>query len=269
MTDPRSHRPFPHSPRPRHILDRRAFLGGLTAGALGAAFSGSAAAQSLFDNAKDLLKGTLGGDGGATGGLAESEIADGLREALRIGSDLVVEQLGATDGFNLDPVAHIPLPEDLRTAQGYLKKVGLGALGDEVELKMNRAAETAMEDSGEIVVSAIEAMTLEDARGILEGPDDAATQYLARVAGDDIRARIKPVVDSALSEVGAINAVDTMLSSYRSIPFVPDVKGDLSAHATDGAFSGLFHYIAVEEKAIRENPTKRTTDLLKRVFSRA
>lgn len=242
-------------------------LGLLATGALGIA-PRPVAAQSLLDGAKDLLQGTIGGQGGgAASGLAESEIADGLREALRVGSELVVDNLGATNGFNLDPVAHIPLPDELKTAQGYLKKVGLGSLGEEVELKMNRAAEEAMDGSGKVVVSAIQAMTLEDARGILEGPDDAATQYLMRVSGNDIRDKIRPIVDGALSEVGAVNAVDTMLSSYKTIPFVPDVKGDLTNHATEGAFEGLFHYIAVEEKAIRDNPAARTTDLLKRVFA--
>lgn len=263
----KSHMPKARVPS-RFQPNRRAVCLGLLAGGVAGATSTPALAQSLLDGAKDLLQGTLGGQaGGAASGLAESEIADGLREALRLGSELVVDNLGATDGFNLDPVAHIPLPEELKTAQGYLEKVGFGSLGDEVELKMNRAAEEAMDGSGKIVVSAVQAMTLDDARGILEGPDDAATQYLMRVSGDDIRAKIRPIVDGALSEVGAVSAVDSMLSRYQAIPFVPDVKGDLTNHATEGAFDGLFHYIAVEEKAIRENPAARTTDLLKRVFS--
>ncbi len=232
----------------------------------------SGQAQSLLDNAKSLLKNSLGNNGSTNGtslgGLSTTEITDGLKEALRIGSELVVDTLGAENGFNADPVAHIPLPDELQSAQKLLAKVGLGSLGEEVELKMNRAAETAMEDSGEVLVNAIQAMTVEDAKGILDGPDDAATQYLSRVSGADIRDRIRPIVDQALQDVGAVSALDRMMASYKKLPFVPDVKGDLTEHATEKAYEGLIHYIAQEEAAIRENPAKRTTDLLQKVFAK-
>lgn len=229
----------------------------------------NAGADSLLDNAKSLLNQSLGGSsaGSTAAGLSGSEIAEGLKQALEVGSKLIVDNLGSVDGFNADPVAHIPLPAELQKAQKLLSKVGLGSLGDEVELKMNRAAEAAMDESGEVVLNAIQAMTLDDAKGILQGPDDAATQYLMRVGGDDIKARIRPIVDRALAEVGAVDALDRMMEGYDTLPFVPDVKGDLTEHATQKAFDGLFHYIAVEEASIRENPAKRTTDLLQRVFA--
>lgn len=248
-------------------LSGAAIVGG---GLLGTALhAGPAAAGSLFDNAKSILNQTLSGDGGSTAGavLGTDEIAAGLKEALAVGSELVVDNLGAVDGFNTDPVAHIPLPEELQTARDLMAKIGLGSLGDEVELKMNRAAEAAMDESGEVVMNAIQAMTLDDARGILEGPDDAATQYLMRVGGDDIQSRIRPIVEQSLAEVGALSALDAMMDGYKTLPFVPDVKGDLTDHATQKAYEGLFHYIAQEEAAIRENPTKRTTELLQRVFA--
>lgn len=224
-------------------------------------------AKSFLDSAKDLLNQSSGGSGDSGSGLASGEIADGLRQALTIGTQLVADNLGAVNGFNTDPTVHIPLPDQLQAAQDMMKKVGMGSIGEEVELKMNRAAESAMQESGEIVVNAVQAMTLDDAKGILNGPDDAATQYLMKVSGADIRAKIRPVVDQALSEVGAVSALDSMMSSYGNIPFAPNVKADLTEHATEKAFEGLFHYIAEEEAAIRENPTKRTTELLQKVFS--
>ena len=228
-------------------------------------------ASGLLDSAKSLLNQKLNpGESSApdASGLSSSEIIDGLKEALRVGSERVVDTLGAKDGFNTDPVAHIPLPDELKTVQELLSKVGMGGLGDEVELKMNRAAESAMEDSGEIVINAIQSMSIDDAKGILQGPDDAATQYLARISGDDIKAKIRPIVDQALTEVGAVAALDTMMARYKKIPFVPDVKGDLTTHATEKAYEGLFHYVAQEEAAIRENPAKRTTEILQKVFSK-
>ena len=224
--------------------------------------------SSLFGTAKSLLNKATGSESGAgTSALAGSEIADGLREALRVGSELVADQLGAVDGFNGDSAVHIPLPDSLKTAQSMLAKVGMGSLGEEVELKMNRAAESAMEDSGDILVKAIQAMTIEDAKSVLDGPDDAATQYLMKASGDDIRNKIRPIVDQALTEVGAVAALDRMMAQYKSLPFVPDVKSNLTEHATEKAYNGLFHYIAQEEAAIRENPAKRTTELLQKVFA--
>lgn len=226
-------------------------------------------AQSFLDGAKDFLnQGLGGGEEGASGaaGLTGAEIERGLREALAVGSRRVVAALGAPDGFNADPVAHIPLPDSLKRVQSMLQKVGLGAMGEEVELKMNRAAEAAMDESGEVLVSAIRQMTLEDARGILNGPEDAATQYLHRAAGGDIKDRIRPIVDRTLSEVGALAAADRMIGEYDKLPFVPDVKADLTQHATQKAYEGLFHYIAEEEAAIRADPAARTTDILRRVF---
>ena len=224
--------------------------------------------NSLFGAAKSLLNKATGSDSeSGTSALAGSEIADGLREALRVGSELVADQLGAVDGFNGDSAVHIPLPDSLKTAQSMLSKVGMGSLGEEVELKMNRAAESAMEDSGDILVNAIQAMTIEDAKSVLDGPDDAATQYLMKVSGDDIRNKIRPIVDQALTEVGAVAALDKMMAQYISLPFVPDVKSNLTEHATEKAYDGLFHYIAQEEAAIRENPAKRTTELLQKVFA--
>lgn len=238
----------------------------LTAAAL---FSAPASAAGLFDKAKDLLQsGTSGGSGSAASSvLSSAEISDGLKEALRVGAKAVTSDLGTTDGFFKDPVAFIPLPDSLKKARDLMKPLGLSSLGDEVELRMNRGAEAAMPAAKEVLVNAISNMTLEDAKGILNGPDDAATQYLQRVGGSDIESRLRPIIDETLREVGAIQALDSMMGKYKNIPFAPDVTASLTDHATDAAMGGLFHYIAQEEAAIRENPAKRTTDLLQKVFA--
>lgn len=228
-----------------------------------------ASATGLFDKAKNLLQsGTSGGSGDTAAALlSSSEISDGLREALRVGAEHVTADLGATDGFFKDPVAFIPLPDSLKKARDLMKPLGLSSLGDEVELRMNRGAEAAMPAAKEVLVNAISNMTLEDAKGILNGPNDAATQYLQRVGGADIESRLRPIMDRTLKEVGAVQAMDQMLGKYKNIPFAPNVTASLTDHATEAAMSGLFHYIAQEEAAIRENPAKRTTDLLQKVFA--
>jgi hypothetical protein len=109
-------------------------------------------------------------------------------------------------------------------------------------------------------------MTLDDAKRIYDGPDDAATQYFKKVASGDLAGVVKPVIDQALTEVGAIAAYDNMMGEYTKFPLVPDVKANLSDHTVTLALQGLFHYLAKEEEAIRNNPAKRTTEILSKVF---
>lgn len=248
---------------------------GFIASALAAAITlgiGTADA-SFLDKLKSTVDSVTSGSGGSTGdatsqALGTDQIIAGLKEALRVGAENVVSQVGAAGGFNADPAIHIPLPPRLAQAQDTLRKVGLSALADDVELKINRAAEAAAPKTKELFWKAVNDMTVEDAKAIYNGPEDAATQYFRRVATPDLKATVEPVVDNALQQVGALTAYDNLISQYKAIPFVPDVKGDIKAHATTMTLDGIFHYLAKEEAAIRANPAARTTDILKQVFGK-
>ncbi len=236
--------------------------------------AGLLTAHSVQASFLDKLKGAVdqvtsgSGSGGTAPGstLGTDQIIAGLKEALRVGSERVVAQVGAADGFNADPAIHIPLPEQLAKVQDIMRKFGLSAMADDVELRLNRAAEEAAPKTKELIWKAVNEMTLDDAKKIYEGPQDAATQYFKRVATPDLKATVEPVVDNALQQVGAITAYDTLMSKYKGLPLVPDVKADLQAHATQMTLDGIFHYLAKEEASIRANPAARTTDILKTVF---
>jgi len=205
-------------------------------------------------------------EGGGSRPLTDLEIGNGLKEALRIGTQRVVGQVGAVDGYNADPLIHIPLPEDLRKVHNTLDKVGLGSMTADLELKLNRSAERAAPEAKDVFWNAITEMTLDDVQGIWKGPDDAATQYFRGKMTVPLTERFTPIVLDAMSEVGAIRSYDRMMAKYKSIPFVPDVKGDLTRYTVKKGLSGLFTYVAKEEAAIRKDPAKRTTELLQRVF---
>ncbi|MDH3920281.1 MAG: DUF4197 domain-containing protein, partial [Rhodospirillales bacterium] len=174
--------------------------------------------------------------------------------------------VGAPDGFNADPEIHIPLPGVLKDVQSMLKRVGMAELGDDLEVKLNRGAEAAAPEAKALFLRAISEMTLDDAEKIYKGPDDAATQYFKDKMSPPLAERMTPVVDKSLSEVGAVRSYDEMMGRYEAIPFVPDVKADLTAYVVGKALDGIFFYIAKEEAAIRSDPAARTTDLLKKVF---
>ena len=244
--------------------------------ALMAGISVDASAQSFFDKAKEALGSVTGnnttgsGSGGSSASMAElsdETVSDALRQALDKGVEVVTTDLGVTDGFNADPVVHIPLPDSVKHAQSLLSAAGLGSYGEEIELRMNRAAEQTMRDAGDILADAVSRMTLEDAKGILDGPEDAATKYLRRVSGGDIENRLRPVIGEALADTGALQLYDQMMGQYDTLPMVPDIKASLSDHATNKAMDGLFYYIAKQEADIRNDPARWTTDVLKKVFS--
>lgn len=233
-----------------------------------------AADASFLDKLKSTVDSVTSGNGSGNTGSATSQslgtdqIIAGLKEALRVGAENVVAKVGAADGFNGDPAIHIPLPPKLAQAQDTLRKFGLSALADDVELKINRAAEAAAPKTKELFWKAVNEMTLEDAKAIYDGPTDAATQYFRKVATPELMATVEPVIDDALQQVGALNAYDSLTAQYKAIPFVPDIKSDIKGHATALTLDGIFHYLAQEEAAIRANPAARTTDILKQVFGK-
>ena len=233
--------------------------------ALALLWSASGLAQS---NLLQQGLGLMSSGGSSTGSLTQGEMGDGLKEALRVGTEAVVSRLGKTDGFNTDKAIHIPLPGQLATVQKALKAAGYSSLVDDLELKLNRAAEQATPKAKALFIDAIKAMTIKDAEKILNGPDDAATQYFRKAMGPGLAKEMEPVVDATLAEAGAVQAYDSMMGQYKALPFMPDAKADLTQYVVDKGLDGIFHYVAKEEAAIRTNPAARTTELLKKVFSK-
>lgn len=200
------------------------------------------------------------------GGLSSSEIAAGLKEALTKGTSDVVAQLGQNGGFSANDLIRIPLPSSLQKAKDFADRFGLGGSFTDLENKLNEAAEIATPKAKSLFVSAIKDMSLSDARSILQGPDDAATSYFENAMSGRLAEEMRPVVSASLDEVGAVRNFNNLLAKYKRIPGAPDIDADLTGHVVDGGIDGIFHYVAEEEKAIRENPAARTTELLKRVF---
>jgi hypothetical protein len=198
--------------------------------------------------------------------LTNSEIAGGLKDALRVGTERVVGQLGQADGFYADPAIHIPLPDNMLKVKKALAAVGMSSMMDDLELKLNRAAEVATPPAKEIFLDSIETMTLDDVMAIYDGPDDAATRYFQDKMSAPLSEAMQPIVEQAINQVGAVQSYDAVMSQYSTLPFVPDVKADLNSYVVTEGMNGIFHYIAAEEAAIRENPVERTTDILKKVF---
>ena len=227
--------------------------------------SGSAeAGDSWWQKGTELLK-PLGQSNTQTGMTAD-EIGSGLKEALRVGSESVVARLGRVDGFNSDAAVHIPLPKQLDTVKAMLGKVGMSDMLDDLELKLNRAAETATPKAKKLFLQAITEMSMDDVQKIYKGPEDAATRYFRKKMSPSLAKEMQPIVKNSLAQVGAVQSYDNVMREYRSLPFVPDANADLTDYVIEKGMDGIFYYMAEEEAAIRRDPAKRTTELLKRVF---
>ncbi len=227
--------------------------------------SGCAGSGPTLSDITKTAESVLGSSQG--GALSTADITAGLKEALTKGSNAVVGQLGQENGFSSDPTIRIPLPKTLVTARNFASKVGLEGSFDDLEMRLNRAAELATPKAKSLFVGAIRDMSVQDAKGILQGPDNAATQYFEQKTGSSIKTAMRPLVDDALAQVGAVQTFNRLLKQYQAIPLAPKVDADLSGHVVDKGSEGIFHYLAEEEKAIRTNPLERTSDLLRRVFS--
>lgn len=268
------HRSAPHRSTPA-----RAALTAALALALLAAAAAPAAAQSSDDLRDALRRATQRPAPTAPTTppthVSQADAASGLREALAQGAQRGIRELGRADGFWGNDARRIPLPRALRRAEPVLRQAGQGARIDEFHLSMNRAAERAVPAAADVIGDAVRRMSFDDARAILTGGDDAATQYLRRTAGPALAERFRPIVAQATGEVGATRQYRA-LTQREGVGQVLGALGgsggasaaDLDGYVTDKALDALFAQIAEEERAIRRDPVKRGSELLRRVFGR-
>lgn len=199
--------------------------------------------------------------------LTQDEMARGLREALSKGVNLAVNNLGKDGGFLKNADVKIPMPENLQRVEKTLRKLGQDKLADDFVATMNHAAEQAVPLAANIFTGAITNMTVADAKSILTGPEDAATQYFRKTSEEQLREKFLPIVKQATEKTGVTSAYKNLLKQAGPVAaFLGTDAGDLDGYVTQKSLDGLFKMIATEEKFIRQNPVARSTDLLKKVF---
>ena len=199
-------------------------------------------------------------------GVSDAMIASGLRQALDFGIDKQVSKLTRKDGYYKNQLVKILLPQELQKVDKTLRDIGLSNLADEGLKLLNRAAEDAVKEATPIFVEAVKGITFADAKNILLGPDNSATNYLRRKTNSALYHEFNPIIQSSFARVGADQIWSSIIDKYNSIPFVNKVNPDLTDYVTREALKGVYKMIAVEEKQIRTKISSRTTDLLRKVF---
>ncbi|MDQ2720718.1 MAG: DUF4197 domain-containing protein [Bacteroidota bacterium] len=213
------------------------------------------------ETAKNIL-----GSGSGNGNLSNADIVQGLKEALRVGTDSSTYHLGLLNGFYKDDMIKILMPPEAQKVEKTLRNVGMGSVVDKAVLSMNRSAEDATKYVGDIFLNAIRQMTFQDALGILKGGDRSATDYLRRTTSVQLTTAFTPIVSKSLEFTDATKYWKDVFSVYNRFSSTP-VNTDLTGYVIQKTLDGLFYHIGLNEQKIRKDPAARITDILKKVFA--
>lgn len=200
------------------------------------------------------------------GDLTNTEASSGLKEALIQGAGKAVGKLGAVDGFLGNPKVKIPLPDSLKKAEKAMRMFGMGKQADELVLKMNRAAEAAVPEAKALLVDSVKKMSVQDAKTILTGGDDAATQYFKKTTSGPMAEKFLPIVKKATENVQLAQQYNKFAEMGSSYGLVKKDQANLEQYVTQKALDGVYLMMAEEEKVIRKDPVGQTSSLLKKVF---
>jgi hypothetical protein len=198
--------------------------------------------------------------------ITNQDAVAGLRDALAQGAAQAVALLGKQDGFLGNAQVKIPLPESLQRIEGLMRGMGMGHYADELVTRMNRAAEAAVPEARALLVDSVKKMSVQDAKGILSGPEDSATQYFKRTTSAQLTQRFLPIIKRATAGVKLAEQYNAFAGQAANFGLMSAEDADLDRYVTRKALDGLFLMIAAEEKSIRDNPMAAVTSVAKRVF---
>lgn len=198
--------------------------------------------------------------------LTPTEMNAGLKEALTRGAEAAVAQLGKQDGFFGDPKLRIPLPENLKKVDKLMRTFGMGKQADELILSMNRAAEAAVPEAKTLLVNAVKDMSVEDAKGILTGGNQAATDFFRKKTETALSEKFLPMVKTATDKVGLAKTYNKYAGLASRFKIVKEDQASIENYVTKQSLDRLYKVIGEQERAIRTNPIQYGSELLKKVF---
>ncbi|MDH1883091.1 DUF4197 domain-containing protein [Empedobacter sp. GD03797] len=198
-------------------------------------------------------------------GLSNATVASGLKEALSLGLTDGIKSLGQKNGFYNNSVAKILMPEELQNVEKTLRSLGMGSLADKGIKLLNSAAEDAVSEAAPIFVNAVTSMTITDAKDILLGGNNSATNYLKLKTTSELTKAFQPKVEASLGKVGADKVWNNLITKYNTLTG-NQIDPNLNAYVTQQTINGVFNMVAEKEEGIRGNKALRTTSLLQQVF---
>ena len=174
--------------------------------------------------------------------------------------------MGQENGFFANAKVKIPLPKAMQNAEKMMRAIGMKKQADDLVLSMNRAAEAAMPEAKELFVGAVKSMSVQDVKGVFSGGDDSATQYFRKSTEEPLRGKFLPIVVKAIEKVGLAQKYNAVAGKMSKLGLVKENESNVENYVTQKALDGLFVMMADEEKAMRANPVKASTDIAKKIF---
>lgn len=199
--------------------------------------------------------------------LSEEDTADGLKQALTQGASVAVDKLGVANGFLENPKVKIPLPGALQKVEGVMRTLGMGKYAEGLIVTMNRAAETATAEAKPLMVDAVKKMPVEDAKKILAGGDDSATQYFRKTTSEELTRKFLPIVKKATDQVGLAKKYNDFAGKGAKFGLVAEKDANIENYVTQKTLDGLYLMMAEEERLIRNDPMGQASQLLQKVFA--
>lgn len=199
-------------------------------------------------------------------GISNLDAASGVRQALTDGAAAAVAKLGVADGFLGNPQVKIPMPPALARVEGAMRTFGMKKQADELVTSMNRAAEAAVPHAKQLLVDAAKKMTLQDAKGILQGGQTSVTDYFRRTTSAQLTQRFLPIVKQQTDRVGLAQQYNGLAGQAAGFGLIKKDQSTIESYVTQKSLDGLYLMIGEQEKAFRANPIGATSDIVKRVF---
>jgi Protein of unknown function (DUF4197) len=206
--------------------------------------------------------------GAQSGGTSESSLTRGIKESLELGSTRASDLLSKPGAYRNSPIYRIKLPQPVQPLAARLRQFGLGGQLDRIELLMNQGAEQAAVEAKGVFISAVRAMTITDALGIIRGSDTAATNYFKQHTEATLRERYLPIVQKNLQQIGFYQQYQQMLTTYKQLPLANKPDLDLEQHVLTQSLNALFTQVGEEERAIRKDPLGKGSSAIAAVFGR-
>jgi len=228
-------------------------------------------AQKFTQNIMQQAEALSGGAG--PDGFSNDQMAEALKQALEEGVRFACEKASQAGGFNNNPSIHIPFPEEAQEVIDKLRQLGMGDICDKLVDRMNEAAEKAAALAVDICVNAVMSMSVDDAKNIITGADNACTEYLRRTTKSSLHRAMRPIVHEAMEAVHLQDIWDAVREAWDKVPSIPFVweKPDFPDMSIDDyvlqkGCDGIFYLTAEKEKDIRDDVMQATSELVQQVF---
>ena len=198
--------------------------------------------------------------------ITNKDAVTGLKQALDDGAAAAIGKLGVENGFFGNAKVKIPLPASIQKVEGLMRAMGMKRQADDLELAMNRAAESAVAEAKPLLVDAVKKMTVQDAKGILTGGDTSVTEYFRRTTSAALEKKFLPIVKKTTAQVGLAKQYNAIAGNGAQLGLVDSSQASIEQYVTQKALDGLYLMIGDEEKALRHDPAGAASSIVQKVF---